>query len=176
MYKTLIVGAGSLLIGLGLFFFHQAGVPDLIAQDIENGGKSGRGGVSAFEVFSGVYECIAASGCKNPTRIILEQDTTADVVAVIDNQDVNLGQGTWGIGSNGALILMLKDTSEQTTKSIIAKKITTIRISNFSTKKPLYPGMENPTFTRIGERHEKDTVKDTSHLQENLPTQSDSSQ
>jgi hypothetical protein len=33
-------------------------------------------------------------------------------------------------------------------RSLIAKKISTIRISGFSNKKALFPGMENPTFTR----------------------------
>ena len=149
-YKGLILGAVSLLIGLSVYGFYRAGVPQLIADDVERGGKSGSSyGVSALEVFSGVYECIKVSGCENTTRLMLQQDTTLDITAVIDGQEVSLGQGTWGIGSNGALILLLQNSGTSTGRSIIAKKISTIKISGFSNKKNLFPGMENPTFTRI---------------------------
>ena len=151
MYKTLIIGVSLLLIGLAGYSFTKAGIPELVAQNIEQD-KGNKGyGVSAFEVFSGIYECIELSGCRNTTRLILQQDTTLDISAVIDGEEVSLGRGTWGIGSNGALVLMLQNTEGTPGKSLIAKKISTLKISGFSNKKNLFPGMENPTFTRIKE-------------------------
>jgi len=146
-YRNLIWGVIILLIGCGLFFFHKAGVADLVANDIEQGKGGSSYGVSAIEVFSGSYECIEKNGCKNTTRLILQQDTTLDITAVIDGEEVSLGQGTWGIGTSGALVLIINNGNPN---SMIAKNISTFRITGFSTKKGLFPGMENPTFTRVG--------------------------
>ncbi len=146
MYKGLITTVIFFLIGGAAFYFHKAGVPDLVTQDISRDGARGGYGVTAFEVYSGEYECVENTGCKNKTRIILEQDTTLDITAIVDGQEVSLGQGTWGIGTNGALIIILQNTNP---KSLIAKKISTLRITEFSEKKGLFPGMENPTFKRV---------------------------
>lgn len=153
MYKSLIVAVTLLLIGGAGYYFKQAGVPDLVTQNIKQGKDSKSYGVSAMEVFSGLYECTEVNGCKNNTKLILEDDTTLDITATIEGQDVSLGQGTWGIGKDGSLILVLQttDSSAGPPRSIIAKKISTLRISGFSNKKALFPGMENPTFTRIVE-------------------------
>lgn len=146
MYKGLIVVVALLLIGGAGFYFKKAGVPDLVVKDIQNDGKKGGYGVSAIEVYSGEYECVEHTGCKNKTRIVLGQDTTFDIVATIDGQEVSLGQGTWGIGTNGALVIVLQNTNPN---SLIAKKISTLKITGFSEKKGLFPGMTNPTFTRV---------------------------
>jgi len=145
-YKNLIWGILILVIGCGLYFFQKAGVADLVANNIEQGKSGSSYGVSAIEVFSGAYECAEKNGCQNTTRLILQQDTTLDITATIDGQEVSLGQGTWGIGTNGALVLIIQNSNPN---SMIAKYITTLRISGFSTKKGLFPGMENPTFTRV---------------------------
>lgn len=160
MYKGLIVAVTLLLIGGAGYYFKQAGVPDLVTQNIKQGKDSKSYGVSAMEVFSGLYECTESNGCKNNTKLILEDDTTLDITATIDGQDISLGQGTWGIGKDGSLILVLQttDSSAGPPRSIIAKKISTLRISGFSNKKALFPGMENPTFNRIKEV-EKDAVQ-----------------
>ncbi len=145
-YKGLIVAVALLLIGGAGYYFKQAGVPDLVVQDINRDGQRGGYGVSAIEVYSGEYECVENTGCKNKTRIVLGQDTTFDIVAEVDGQDVSLGQGTWGIGTNGALVIVLHNTNPN---SLIAKKISTLKISGFSEKKGLFPGMKDPTFTRV---------------------------
>jgi hypothetical protein len=145
-YKGLIIVVALLLIGGAGYYFKQAGVQGLVTQDINRDGAKGGYGVSATEVYSGEYECTEANGCKNRTRMILGQDTTFDIVANIDGQDVSLGQGTWGIGTNGALVIVLQEGKPN---SLIAKKISTLRISGFSDKKGLFPGMTNPTFNRV---------------------------
>jgi len=146
MYKGLIAAFVLLLIGGAGFYFKQAGVPDLVIQDINREGARGGYGVSAIEVYSGEYECVENTGCKNKTRIVLGQDTTFDIVANVDGQEVSLGQGTWGIGTNGALVIVLHNTNPN---SLIAKKISTFKIGGFSEKKGLFPGMTDPTFTRV---------------------------
>lgn len=146
MYKGLIVVVTLILIGGAGYYFKQAGVPDLVVSDVSREGTHGGYGVSAVEVFSGEYECIESSGCKNKTKIILAQDTTLDITATIDGEEVSLGQGTWGIGTNGALVIVLQSGKPN---SLIANKISTFKISGFSKKKGLFPGMEDPIFTRI---------------------------
>lgn len=146
MYKSLIIAIALLLVGGAAYYFKQAGVQDLVIQDINSGGAKGGYGVSAIDVYSGEYECGEQTGCKNKTRMVLGQDTTFDIVANIDEQDVSLGQGTWGIGTNGSLVIVLHNSNPS---SLIAKKISTLRISGFSEKKGLFPGMINPTFLRV---------------------------
>lgn len=145
-YKQLIIGAILVLVGGGLYFFYRAGVSNLVASNIEQGKDGKSYGASAIDVFSGIYECAEKTGCKNTTHLILQQDTTLDITATIDGTEVSLGQGTWGIGTNGALVLILQNSHPS---SLIAKNISILKISGFSTKKGLFPGMENPTFTRI---------------------------
>ena len=151
MYKGLIVAVTVLLIGGAGYYFKQAGVPDLVVKDIkEDGGSRAGYGVSAVEVYSGEYECVEHTGCENKTRIVLGQDTTFDITANINDEEVSLGQGTWGIGTNGALVIVLQNTNPN---SLIAKRITTLRISEFSTKKGLFPGMVNPIFNRVNSKN-----------------------
>lgn len=151
-YKLLIVAVTLMLVGGAGYYFHAAGVPDLVTQDIRNGGNGKSYGTSAIEVYSGVYECTANTGCTNTTRLVLGQDTTLDVIATIDGQDASYGQGSWGIGANGSLIFLLNTTGsapEGSPLSFIAKKVSTLRISNLYAKKGIYPDMKDPVFTRI---------------------------
>ncbi len=145
-YKGLIVLVILFLIGGAGYYFHNAGVPDLVVQDINRDSARGGYGVTAVEVFSGEYVCVENTGCKNKTRIILGQDTTLDITANVDGEEVSLGTGTWGIGTNGALVIVLQNTNPN---SLIAKKISTLKISGFSQKKALFPGMVDPTFFRV---------------------------
>jgi hypothetical protein len=149
MYRHLITGAILLLVGTGLYFFHQSGASELVANDIERGGKGH--GVDALEVFSGAYICDETSGCQGKTKLILEKDTTLDINYIDENgQEANLGQGTWGIGSNGAAIFLLQTLASSTyPKSLTANKVSIMKISGFSNKKKLFPGMKDPVFTRI---------------------------
>lgn len=152
MYKYLIIAVVFFLIGGAGYYYRESGVGDLVTQDIVQD-KNGKGyGVSAIEVFSGMYECTATNGCRDTTRISLQQDTGADIIATIDNQEISLGRGTWGIGNDGSLVLIIQRTtiSSSTPSSLIAKKISTLKLSGFSTKRGLFPGMTNPTFLRIG--------------------------
>jgi hypothetical protein len=146
MYKGLIVAIILLLIGGAGYYFKKAGVPDLVVQDINKDGGHGSYGVSAIEVYSGEYECVENTGCKNKTRIILAQDTTFDITAVVDGQEISLGQGIWGVGTDGSLVIKIPNATPST---LIAKSVSTLKISDFSTRKGLFPGMENPTFIRV---------------------------
>jgi hypothetical protein len=151
MYKGLIVLVTVFLIGGAGYYFKKAGVPDLVVKDIkEDGGTRTGYGVSAIEVYSGEYECVENTGCENKTRIVLGQDTTFDITANVNGEEVSLGQGTWGIGTNGALVIVLQNTNPN---SMIAKKISTLRISGFSTKKGLFPGMIDPIFNRVNSQN-----------------------
>lgn len=151
-YKALIGIVAFFLIGGAGYYFQAAGVPDLVTQDIRQGGAGKSYGVSAIEVYSGVYECDQTSGCTNVTRIILGQDTTLDIVAIVDGQETSYGQGSWGIGSSGSLNFLLNTTGSApagSPLSFIAKKVSTLRISGLYAKKGIYPDMKDPVFTRI---------------------------
>lgn len=155
MYKGLIIAVTLLLIGGAGYYFREQGLPSLVAQNFSQGGNGKNYGVSAIQVFSGLYECSENGGCKNVTQLVLEDDTTLDINAIIDGQMVGLGQGTWGIGHDGSLVLMLHQTDPVAggvPRSLIAKKISTLRLSGFSNSKALFDGMSNPTFIRIPKR------------------------
>lgn len=160
MYKGLIVAVSLILIGTAGYFFYQGGMTNLITSDINNKGPKVTG-VSAVEVFSGIYECIEKNGCENTTRLILGQDTTLDIIAIVDGQEISLGQGTWGVGSNGALVLIIGTTPDSppgSPKSMIANNVSIIKISGFSKKKGLFPGMTDPIFTRVKNETSESTV------------------
>jgi hypothetical protein len=148
--KILIYSMMTLLIGGGGYYFHLAGVPDLI---VNASGDERTAGVSAMEVFSGTYECDGTSGCETVTRIILQEDTTMDIIGTVDGQDFSFGQGTWGVTKSGALIFLIQTKPANATSSypssLIANKISSMKIWGFSKKKTLLPGMNNPIFTRV---------------------------
>ncbi len=149
MNRNLIYIVVAVLAGCGIYFMLSTGTTGLLMSGSEAGDKRGSG-ASVAQVYSGVYVCDASSGCENTTRIALQEDTTLDIVATIDGQDLSLGQGTWGIGAGGALVLLIQNQASTTLpSSLIARKVTILKITNFSTKKPLFPGMNNPTFIRI---------------------------
>jgi hypothetical protein len=164
-YRILIYIVTAFLIGGAGYYFREAGIPDLI---IKNFSQDKKGvGVSALEVFSGTYQCDSKSGCDNIIHLILQEDTTLDITATIDGEDISLGQGTWGIGRNGAMVLVIERKPDNATSSypssLIVNKISSLKLSNFSTKKGLLPGMDtNPTFTRIKGDVPTDAVPDPS--------------
>jgi hypothetical protein len=149
-YRYLIYLVVALLVGSAGYYFHTRGVPDLIVN-----GNDGRGnGVSALEVFSGVYLCDTSSGCENPTKLILQQDTTLDITSSVDGQEASLGQGVWNISGNGSLALILQSGSNEVgpfPAYIFARKISSMQLSEFSSKRKLFTGMENPVFKRVQE-------------------------
>jgi hypothetical protein len=147
MYRNLIYTVTAILIGGAAYYFHTAGVPGMIT----NGGDKRGNGVSAIEVFSGVYTCGATDGCETETKLVLQQDTTLDIISIVDNEQVSLGQGTWGIGKGGSLVFVINRSDGASPTSLIAKKVTHMKIEGFPTKKKLFPGMENPSFTRVRE-------------------------
>lgn len=152
VYKGLIIGVALLIVGGALYYFQAQGTTSLISQGVKQGANGKSYGVSAMEVFSGLYECKEDSGCKYETKLLLEDDTTLDITATIEGQEVSLGQGTWGIGKDGSLVLVLQTTDSVAggpPRSLIAKKISSLRISGFSNKKSLFQGMTNPTFVRV---------------------------
>lgn len=147
MYRNLIYTVTLILIGGAGYYFHSIGVPDLIIHGEDKRGN----GVTSFEVFSGTYVCDSDSGCSNVTRIVLQEDTTLDIIETVDGQDISLAQGTWGIGGGGALILKFQSRegfSSSSPSSLIVKKVSIVKLTGFSNGKGLYPGMDNPTFTR----------------------------
>jgi hypothetical protein len=149
--KILIYSMMTFFIGTAGYYFHLAGVPDLIVQNASS--DSGSSGVSAMEVFSGTYECDGSSGCGTVTRIILQEDTSMDIIGTVDGQDFSFGQGTWGVTKTGALIFLIQRKPDNATSSypssLTANKISTMKIWGFSKKKTLLPGMINPIFTRV---------------------------
>lgn len=148
MYKKLIYAVVILLVGGAGYYFNRAGVPELIVSGQDKRGS----GVGAAQVFSGIYECV--SGCQNPSRIILEEDTTVDVITTVEGQDKSLGQGTWGVGSGGAIVMVLRKpewVEGDYPSSVIINKASNLKLSHFSNKKPLLPGLEDPVFTRVAE-------------------------
>jgi hypothetical protein len=52
----------------------------------------------------------------------------------------------------GAIVFKFQNTgdvSSTSPSSLIAKKVSIVKITGFSTTKGLYPGMQNPTFKRV---------------------------
>ena len=148
MYKQLIYGVTILLIGAAGYYFNTAGVPGLIV----SGSTDKRGnGVSAAQVFSGTYLCDETSGCKNPIKLILEDDTTVDIIATVDEHDSSLGQGTWNVSPNGSIVMALRNPGiddPNYPSTVTASKVSSVKITGFSSKS-LLPGMEEPVFRRV---------------------------
>lgn len=151
-YRILIYVVTAFLIGGAGYYFQKEGVLDLIAKNSSQ--DKGAVGSTAFEVFSGTYVCSEASGCDNDIKFVLQEDTSMDIIGEVNGEDVSLGQGTWGIGKNGSMILLIQRKPDNATStypsSLIINKISTLRLSDFSTKKSLLSGMSaNSIFTRI---------------------------
>lgn len=169
MYKGLIIFVTLLLIGGAGYYFKNAGATDLVAQGISQGAKGKSFGVSALSVFSGYYEC--KKGCEYTTRLILEEDTTLDFSATINGQDVSLGQGTWGIGKDGAIVFILQKTDPELggyPRSLTAKKISSMQITGFSNQKNLFKGMEDPLFIRSSEKTDESTSSSGASVENDL--------
>lgn len=148
-YRALIFGVILLTIGGGGYYFKKAGVPDLVVQDIKDGGGGKSYGVSALEAYSGVYECTVKTGCITPTKIILSKDTSMDIISTVNEEEESLGQGVWKIGTGGAIVLMIQNGGPIPGTLITIRKINLIRLSELSSKSPLFEGMKNPIFNRI---------------------------
>lgn len=136
-----------MIVGGAAYYFHVAGIPDLLL----NGSNDRRGnGVTAAQVFSGVYLCDESSGCKYPIRLILEDDTTVDIIASKDGGESSLGQGSWDVNKSGGITMQIRNplaTDPNYPSSITATKVSSTKITGFSSKS-LLPGMEDPVFKR----------------------------
>ncbi len=141
------------LLGVG-YYAHTLTGQDLIIQAVTTS-DAANSGVPATEIFSGRYQCASDSGCSHTTLLKLHDDTTMEISSQTDAGEVLLGKGTWGVGRNGVLIFLVQPTPEGSSStagfSLIAKKATTLNISDFSSKKNLYPWMSNPNFRRTAE-------------------------
>ena len=146
-YKFLIIASILFIIGSAVYFLNSSEGSDILVQAlVENDPRNQ--GVSGINVYSGVYECTLDSGCLQTTSLILRDDTTSE----IEGEFKPLGRGTWGVGKNGALVFLLDPKSLDLPSprfSLVAKKVTTMNISDIGSKKNLYPGMTNPTFKRV---------------------------
>lgn len=152
MYKSLIVGMSVLLIGLAGFFLQKGGLGGLLVNGAHENGESLSEGSSAAEVFSGIYECNQKSGCKNLSHLFLNDTKMLNLNATINGQNVTLGEGHWDVRKDGSMVLVFQKTDETfggVPRSIIAKKISILKIKGFSNNKALFDGMSNPTFVRV---------------------------
>lgn len=153
MYKYLIVGVTFLVLGGAGYYFNSSGGGDLVAQAIVNG-DGAKGGTSA-ELYSGTYECTSDTGCETPYLFILNDDTTFEVLEVVGTEEEDtkklISTGSWGLGSGGTIVFLIDaiPSENKVSFSIIAKKITSLKISDFTNTKKLYPGMKSPIFKRI---------------------------
>lgn len=152
MYKYLIVGVTLLVVGGAGYYFNSSGGSDLIVQAIaQTDGENY--GVSGIEVFSGTYSCDASDGCEQVTTLILSGDTTLEITRLDEEGlEQQIGTGSWGVGTGGALIFLINPTTSGTTTaafSFVAKKISILKLSGFSSKIKSYEGLNNPTFTRV---------------------------
>lgn len=151
----MIVGVTILLLGGAAYYFNRTGGADLLVQAVAQGDATG--GVSATEVYSGTYTCTSESGCEKKLFLILNGDTTLEIQEQlsIDEGDgrKTIGTGSWGVGNGGAIIFLVDAITTDNKKgfSLIAKKVSSLKISAFSNPKNFYPGMKDPEFTRISE-------------------------
>ena len=146
MYKYLIIAVVFFIVGGAGYYFNSSGGSKLLVAAI----SEGKEGVSSSEVFSGVYECTTETGCNGITHLALNPDGAAEVLAVSE-ETVPLSKGTWGVAHGGSMVLLFEKAASSTyPTSITIKQVSIMKLSNFSTKKKLFPGMFNPTFKRVG--------------------------
>jgi hypothetical protein len=156
MYKYLVVGVLFCTIGGAGYYLKKSGGADFLVKAMSQNSE----GVSLTEVFSGTFECTSELGCDGVTKLFLNPDATVEVLRVAsdENDSETLGKGTWGVAHSGAIVLLLdkpRNASSTYPTSITVKQVSVLRLSNFSTKKKLFPGMDNPTFKRTGGTLEK---------------------
>jgi hypothetical protein len=161
MYKYLIVAVIIFVGGGAGYYFNSSGGSKLLLQAVSQESS----GVSSSEVFSGLYECTGDTGCGGITQLSLKQDGTVEVLDVLDETTSNpIGKGTWGVVHNGSIVLLLQKpvlASSSYPTSIVVKQVSIMKLSDFSSKKKLFPGMIDPVFKRIGNLDEGDTSAPT---------------
>lgn len=152
MYKYLIVGVMLLIMGYAAYYFNTSGGSALLTKAATQSIES-RDGVSVAQLFSGEYVCEEEDGCTYPVKIILIDDTTFELFYTVTEtqEEIAVAQGTWGVGTNNKLILLVdKRLSQPSVPGSLSGKIDTIKIREFAKKKDLFDWMKNPTFTRTG--------------------------
>lgn len=150
-YKYLIVGVTFLVLGGAGYYFNSSGGSELMVQAISSG-DAVHDGVTGIEVYSGTYECTMDDGCLSSTYLILNSDTTLEISQENEVGHQTLFTGSWGIGNSGILVFIIDPVTIGTTTpgfSFVAKKVSTLTISNFSNAKKLPEGMAASVFTRI---------------------------
>jgi hypothetical protein len=146
----MIVGLTLLILGYAGYYFTNSGGGDLLTKAITQTIES-QEGVTVAQLFSGEYECIESDGCQYPVKIVLLDDTTFELfyTQTETGDEIPVAQGTWGVGKNNKLILLVdKRFSLATLPNSIYGVIDTIKIRDFSKKTQLFAWMENPIFTR----------------------------
>lgn len=150
MYKYMIVGLTLLILGYAGYYFTTSGGGDLLTKAITQSIES-QEGITVAQLFSGEYECIEEDGCQYPVKIVLLDDTTFELfyTQTETGEEIPVAQGTWGVGKNNKLILLVdKRFSLATVPNSIYGVIDTIKIRELSKKTQLFAWMENPIFTR----------------------------
>jgi hypothetical protein len=150
MYKYMIIGLTLLTLGYAGYYFNTSGGGDLLTKAITQTIEA-QEGVTIAQLFAGEYECAKEDGCDNPVKIILVDDTTFELLYTEKESDEETlaAQGTWGVGNNNKLILLVdKRFSLPAVPSSIYGIIDTLKIKELSKKKQLFTWMTNPIFTR----------------------------
>ncbi len=146
----MIIGLTFLILGYAGYYFRASGGSDMLTKAITQTIEA-QEGVTIAQLFSGEYECIEEDGCQYPVKIILLDDTTFELfyTQTDTGEEVPVAQGTWGVGKNNKLILLVdKRFSLATVPNSIYGVIDTIKIRELSKKTQLFAWMENPIFTR----------------------------
>jgi hypothetical protein len=146
----MIVGLTFLILGYAGYYFNTSGGGDMLTKAITQTIEA-QEGVTVAQLFSGEYLCVDRDGCQYPVKIILLDDTTFELFYTLPETDeeVPVAQGTWGVGKNNKLILLVdKRFSLATVPNSIYGVIDTIKIREFSKKSQLFSWMDNPIFTR----------------------------
>lgn len=146
-------GVTLLLLSAGVYYIYNPKNSEFVEQATAQGDANSYG-VTAMQVFSGKYLCLPDDGCATRTMLRMYDDATFEFTEFLDNGDIPvLGTGNWGVGKGGALIFMVTPVKQSSTVarfSIIAKKVSTLSISNFS-KPEFFPNIIKPIFVRVGE-------------------------
>jgi hypothetical protein len=156
MYKYLVISVVFFIVGGAGYYFNSSGGSKMLLQAF-----SQNQGVTTSEVFSGLYECTDETGCGKITHLALKSDGSLDILEITEEDTMSLGKGTWGVTHNGSMVLLLDKPKTATTTyptSITVKEVSIMKLSNFSSKKKLFPGMMNPVFKRIENLDEGSTA------------------
>lgn len=170
MYKYMIIAITFLVLGYAGYYFNSSGGGDMVTHAISQT-VSSQEGVTLSQLFSGVFICAQKDGCAKPVHIILDDDTTFELFYTEPESDerVPVAQGTWGIGKNNKLILIIdRRFSLASVPGSLYASIDTMKIKEFSKKKPLYDWMVSPVFTRTSAAASSETYNDTKEEAETI--------